>query len=208
MRFCAFFTVRRNTPSEQRALLYCCKYVLLSSPAATLCERAGLALFFAASALRGPEANALPHSAVESRRADADTAPVRYAGTTHRADAECSGDIAMLVMKPISSHVEKLSKVLSDPSLSDKRRYEGVLIEIASMVRLLAHRLSLGVSQRWPVNQFEQLFEDLVGEDKDLDRNGLQSLSSSLSRFQMTEQQRHRLDVLLGRFSAIYGEPV
>ena len=156
----------------------------------------------------GPEANALPHSAVESRRADADTAPVRYAGTTHRADAECSGDIAMLVMKPISSHVDKLSKVLSDPSLSDKKRYEGVLIEIASMVRLLAHRLSLGVSQRWPVNQFEQLFEDLVGEDKDLDRNGLQSLSSSLSRFQMTEQQRHRLDVLLGRFSAIYGEPV
>ena len=33
----------------------------------------------------------------------------------------------MLVMKPISSHVDKLSKVLSDPSLSDKKRYEGLI---------------------------------------------------------------------------------
>lgn len=129
------------------------------------------------------------------------------------------------MMKPISSHVEKLSKVLSDSSLSDQRRYEGVLIQMASLIPLSVllireHGQAVGAfAFAWHVaaltgevdlalDQFEQVFEEIVGEDKDLDRNELQSLSSSLSRFQMTDQQRHRLNVLLDRFATTYGEPV
>ncbi|SIS92371.1 hypothetical protein [Phaeovulum vinaykumarii] len=128
-------------------------------------------------------------------------------------------------MKPISSHAEKLSKVLSDPSLSDRRRYEGVLVEIMNLVPLSVllireHGQAVGASAfAWRVaalageadvalDQFEQVFEDVGGEDKELDRNELQSLSSSLTRFQMTEQQSHRLNVLLDRFATTYGEPV
>ncbi|WP_160144629.1 hypothetical protein [Pseudogemmobacter humi] len=131
----------------------------------------------------------------------------------------------MHVLKPISSHTEKLSKVLSNPSLSDLQRYEGVLIEFMSLVPLAVllireHGQTVGASAfAWRVaalageaatalDQFEQVFELTVGENKDLDRKELQSLSASLSRLQLSDDQMHRLSVVMGKFATIYGEPV
>lgn len=48
---------------------------------------------------------------------------------------------------------------------------------------------------------------ETLGEDRELDRNELQSLSSALSRHPLPEAQARRLDALLDRFAATYGEP-
>lgn len=130
----------------------------------------------------------------------------------------------MHVLKPIGFHVDRLGKVLADPALSDVQRYEGVLMEMPNLIQLAVllireHGPSIGASPfawRTPaltgeidlaLDQFEAIFLEMLGEDKALDRNELRSLSSDLSRYPLPEAQARRLDTLLDKFAATYGEP-